>query len=839
MAWWRPDLPGELLWGGVRQEPGRFALALVAIALGVALGHAIALINRHATEEFARAARDLSGEAHAVVRGPRQGFDEAVYPRLAGLPEVEAASPALELEVKLADSEDTLRLMALDVFRAARVQPALIPLPADEDDAVAVLREGQVFVNAAAQSQWQLRVGGTLAVQSGVTRHVLRVAGTLPAGTGAPLLVMDIAAAQRLFDRIGLINRVDLKLSSAVEPAGALQRIAAQLPAGLVAVTAEQTDASARRVTRAYRVNLAILALVALLTGALMVHAAQSLSVRRRATEHALWRALGVTDTRLRAALLWEAGCAGLAGGVLGVLAGEGIARLVLRWMLAGGASATPAAESTGLAFAPGLMLVMLASGTLAALSGAWLAAARAARVPVAQALRSRDAWHWEPVRRGTGAGIVALAAGGLLCLLPPVDDLPLFGYLAIACLLAGTLALLPRLAQALLQCVPAGAPVGLSLPVAQLRAALPQVSLSLAATVAAVSLCVSMAIMVASFRDSLEHWLDRVLPADLYVRAGMPNDSASLDTATQARVRALPGVARVQFQRSQQITLSAATARVTLLARDMFQGAPADALPLTGAALTPAPPAAEALWVSEIAAALHGLHVGDRVAVPIGGRDVVFVVAGLWRDYARQQGALLIDRARYLALTGDTRANEAALWLTKDADAGAVAASLGALAQARALEVSSTQDLRTISLAIFDRTFAVTYALEGVAIIIGLVGLTSGVGALVLARRREFGVLRHLGFTAGGIRRLLTVEGCLTTGTGIVAGGLLGAAMSAILIHVVNRQSFHWSMDLAVPWIGLVLFAGSLLLLATLASWWSARQALGTDLVRAVKQDW
>lgn len=838
MASFRLELPRELLWAGLRQDPWRFALALLAISLGVALGYAIVLINAQASDEFGRAARELSGDAQLVVNGPRDGFDEQVYARLAALDDLAGVSPALELDVKRSGEEGSVRLMALDVFRAVRVQPGLVPVPADEGDILSVLRPNHVFVNAAAQARWRLRVGDDLAVQSGLAVATLRVAGTLAAGTESPLLVMDIAAAQKLFERQGLVNRIDLRMSPGADAVQVRERIAAMLPAGVTVVTVEQSDVSARRMTRAYRVNLAVLALVALFTGALMVHATQSLSVQRRATQHAIWRALGVTRGQLRGALLSEAALTGVAGGLLGVLFGAALAGGALRWMQ----SDLNAVMVPGVALPPFdalTAIAMVGCGALAALSGALLAALRAARLPVADALRSRDTWHWESVRSGNGLGWGLLLIGAGLCLAPPLDELPVFGYLAIVALLLGTLVLLPGLARLLLSALPATSPLSLSLPAAQLRGAISQVSLSLAATVAAVSLSVAMAIMVASFRDSLDHWLERVLPAELYLRAGQPNDTAYMDETTQARIRTMAGVERVQYQRTQQVLLTSERPRVTLLARDLEGISPEEVLPLIGTALAPAQRGQQALWVSEIAAALHGLSVGERLDLPIAGRKVPFVVAGIWRDYARQQGAVLMERARYVELTGDRRVNEAALWLAKGADAQAVTRALGVLGKAHDLDVLSAQHLRTVSMQVFDRTFAITYALEAVAIFIGLVGLSSSVGALVLSRRREFGVLRHLGVTSGGIRRLLAVEGMMTTGTGIAVGAVLGAAMSWILIHVINRQSFHWSMDMDVPWLALSVFALSLLLLATLTSWWSARQAVGVDLVRAVKQDW
>jgi len=839
MAWWRADLPGELLCAGVRQDRGRFTLALLAIALGVALGCAVHLINRQASAEMLRATQDLAGEAHLVVNGPRAGFDENIWVQLAQLPFIQALSPALELDIKRHDSDDTLRVMALDIFRAAQVQPGLLPQTTVTDDRVAALRADNLFVSATAKAAWQLELGQSVTLQVGTRPVVLTVAGLLSAPGVAPLAVMDLGAAQQAFEKFGVLNRIDIKLHADADPDASLQAIAARLPAGVQVRTVAQSDTVASRISRAYRVNLNVLSLVALFTGTLLVYATLSLSVQRRAMQHALWRALGVTRHQLQGALLVEATILGLVGGVLGVALGWALAQVLLQLMQGDLGAGARLAVAPGALFSWPVALAMVSGGVVSALSGAWLSAKQAARIPVAAALKAQDSWHWETHARGSVAGVMLWVCGGLLCWLPPWAELPVFGYLAIAAMLLGTLALLPGVARVLLGLIGDRLPVDLALAGAQLRGSSRQVSISMAATMAAVSLSVAMAIMVTSFRDSLDDWLDRVLPADLYVRAGQPNDSAFIDADVRDGMRRIDGVARLQFQRSQMVSLASDKPNVVLLARDGAQGELAVTLPLIGPSPPPAHDGVAAVWVSEVAAALHGLKTGQQLQIPIAGRAEPFRIAGTWRDYARQQGALLIQRQHYVKLTGDERINEAALWLARGIALDTVTRAVRGLAADGALEVWSARELRQFSLTLFDRTFAVTYALEAVAVLIGLLGLSSSLGALILARRREFGVLRHLGYTPSRVRRLLVVEGVLTTGTGLVVGAALGTVMSAVLIHVINRQSFHWSMDVTVPYAGLMLFSVSLLLTAAMTAWWAARQALGGEVLRAVRQDW
>jgi putative ABC transport system permease protein len=344
-----------------------------------------------------------------------------------------------------------------------------------------------------------------------------------------------------------------------------------------------------------------------------------------------------------------------------------------------------------------------------------------------------------------------------------------------------------------------------------------------------------AMAIMVASFRSSVDDWLATVLPAELYFRTSHSGETAWLDAAMEARVRALPQVERVVFLRSARIMLDPARPAVALLARDGLNLQ----FPLVGKTYERRESDPPAAWISEAVADLYGFAVGSRIELPIAGKNQPFVVIGIWRDYARQHGAIVIERETYAALSGDRRSNDAALWLKPGASAAAVEEALRAMPGGGALDIAAPGEIRTASLAIFDRSFAVTYALEAVAVLVGLFGLSSSVGALVLARRREFGMLRHIGMTRGQIGAMLGAEGGLLALLGVAVGLALGTAIGLILIHVVNRQSFNWSMDLHAPY-GLLLGLSLLLIvLASLTAFLSGREATGIGPVRAVKEDW
>jgi putative ABC transport system permease protein len=825
-----------ILAGSLAQNRTRSALCVLAIALGVALGYAIQLITYSAINELTLGIRTLSGEADLQLRGPRNGFDENLYAEVARLPGVAAASPMVEIDAKLAERDDTLQIIGIDAFRAAQIEPGLVGEPQERID---LLRPDTLFLSSAAAQWLGVGAGDTLSFQVGLHDVSLRVEGTLAAGSHRRFAVVDIGGAQSLFERPGRLTRIDLRVAPGIDVARFREELQQRLPAGVAVETPEANLAAGESVSRSYRVNLNVLALVALFTGGLLVFSTQALSVVRRRTQLALLRVLGMRRARLLAWLMTEGALLGAIGGALGLPAGYVLARTAVQVIGPDLGSGYFRGVAPVLDPAPWAMAFSFSLGVSAALLGSLVPAWEASRAAPAAALKAGDEQRALARLRPLWPGLIAVAAGAVVAFLPPVAGLPLFGYFAIALLLAGTLLMMPGIAAFALASVPVPRAAAPKLALLQLRGAPGEAAVSLAAIVASISLMISMAIMVASFRDALDLWLERILPADVYVRPSA-GDSGYLTVEDQARIASVQGVRRAEFLREDQVLLDPARPRVFLLARNIDPTAPQERLVLVGPATQAQPTSAPPVWVNEAMVDLYGFTVGKVVELPIAGRRIAFTVGGVWRDYARPQGAIVIERDRYTALTGDRAATAAALWLAPGARVEAVAAAIAhGLAGGDRLEIATAGEVRDFSLRIFDRTFAVTYALELAAVVIGLMGLSSSFGALVLSRRREFGVLRHLGMTRRQIGTMLATEGLAVSSIGLVAGLVLGGAMSFILIHVINRQSFHWGMALSVPWGTLGIASVVVLALATATAWTSGRKAMSDDVVHAVREDW
>ncbi len=846
----------HLIGGYARQHPLRAAVQIVAIAVGVSLGYAVHLINTSALAEFSSAVRQASGQADASVIGSREGFDEAVYETIANSPAVALASPVLEVAAALVEPARlrgrSLPVLGVDIFRSAALAPQTIGEPTAADAGRFALLGDGLYLSPAAFDALGVQPGDTLGVQAGSRVEHLRIVGRLPgARAGQVLAVMDLGFAQWRLNRVGQLSRIDLQFAGGVVPRQAAAQW--QLPAGVSMQTTEEAGTRVSNLSRAYRVNLNVLALVALFTGAFLVYSLQAQSVLARRTQLAFLRVIGTTRREVERLLVLEACALGVIGAAIGIGFGLLVAHGALRLLGGdlGGGFFTGVLPALQFDFASMLGFFLL--GVLAAGVGGWTPARDAAASAPALALKTGSGLDRDVGRQRAWPAITLLVLAAALLLAPAVGGIPVAAYAAIALLLVSALFIKPLVAPLLFRPLERALSrrrlTGTAAPwwlAATRLAATPRfAAIGAAGIVASFALMVAMATMVASFRVSVDQWLTRVLPADIYVRAGpgiggnLASTTAAFSVADQQRMAAHPAVARADFTRNTKVSLDPARAPVSLIARPVDRSQASRQLPLTGAALAwregQPPPA----WVSEAIIDIYGARLGGEIELPIAGQAQRFLVAGVWRDYARQFGAIIIDAADYERLSGISERTEAALWLVAGANAADVVNDLQSALDTRTAEFAQPGEIRDISLRIFDRSFAVTYVLEIAAIVIGLTGIAATFSAQAIVRTREFGMLRHLGVTRGQILALLAIEGLLITALALLLGLATGLGVAWILVDIVNPQSFHWTMDFRLP-VGLVLgLVGALLAAAAATALIAGRRAVSGEAVLAVREDW
>jgi putative ABC transport system permease protein len=831
-----------MLVAAFRAQPGRWIAAGVTVAIGLALAVSIHVVNRSALGEFGRALDIVNGQSSAQIVAPAGEFNESLYERVSAASKtlgIEAISPVLLV------TTDLLPVVGLDLFRAASVTPSLMPAVEQgrRDDLFA---GDAIFLSAAALRELGVSVGDRIILRAGLLREEFRIAGSVPGATGQAVAVMDIGLAQWRFNRLGKLSRLDLRLQESVNTASISEPLAAIAP-GLKLVLADDRERRMSNLSRAYRVNLSVLALVALFTGAFLVFTTVTFSVLRQQTQLALLGVLGASPRWLSLLVQAQAVVVCAVGGAIGIAAGLGLAKGLLVFVggdLGAGyfSKSVPLLEFSWWDMF-GFWLLAILVGVLAG----WFPARRArGNTPIDQLRQGAAERLLTPLTRPWLPIALAFVSLGL-AFAPAVDGLPLAGYASIACILLAGVAFLPWLVRVVFQGL-AGllskrSHVNSSVLFANWRIAQAPASAAglIAGVVAAISLTVAMVVMVASFRDSVGRWLDQILPADLYTSSqGMVNQSG-FDAQAQRAVVQIQGVARYEFNRQQTVLVRPDWPEVVVMARPFPRSNPAEGVPLTGPLtdLGKRP----LVFVSEAMRDLYGWQPGSSYSLALSSTALpaLLHVAGIYRDYGRQHGSIMMDISDFAAITGDDRKTSLAIWLKPDAKPEQVVEQLRRdIPEMRDMRVMTAQDIRALSLKIFDRSFALTYALELAALLVAVFSVATGFAAQTLVRAKEFAVMAHLGQSNHQRRGVITVESLALLSLGVVWGSLLGFAMSQVLIHRVNPQSFHWTMESIVPMMPILLLALAVVGTGAISALWAAGNGLAsTRLSVALREDW
>jgi len=834
----------------LRREPVRTALTVLAVALGVAVVLAIELAGRAAAGSFHASLESLVGKEDLEITAVG-GVPEPLYARLARLPYPLHLTARMEDFAVVRPGGEVVPLVGLDLV-AQRVSVGAPPLvPASPSNRAATNPRSEP------QPEWQSSVwvgsglgvgaGQTLRLQIGDSEREYRVAGILPDSPDAAqfrrTVMMDIGLAQRELRRAGRLDRVLVHLPPGSDVAKYQELLAREMPGALVGRSGARTDEN-RKMLAAFRWNLRLLSYIALLVGAFLIYNTISVSVVRRRREIGVLRALGASRPQVLAAFLAEGAVFGLTGAALGIplarLMAEGTVTLLGSTVQSLYVSSAPAPVS----LSPGVVLLAVIIGLGAAVIAALAPALEAARVAPVEAMERGAREHQTRVHAARDAAIGAVlgASAWASALLPPVGTTPLFGYLAALLLVAGATLAMPALVAA---ATAASGRFFRSRPRMRIEPLLASRSLSgslrrtgvLAAALAtAVAMMASVGIMVASFRRTVEVWMTDQLPADLYVSAAVPpaaDRHPLLAADTEDIVRRVAGVATVGSFRAFSISYQGLPAtlggsEIGVLAKSdrlHFLSGDRTAI-LAGLAGREGSNGGDAVVVSEPFANKHGVRAGDTIDLPLGDRVVPFHVLGVFYDYGSEAGLIVMDRATLLRYLPGQSPSNLAVTLAPGADMEATRQAILLALAGRRVSIFSNREIRAQAIRIFDRTFAITYALEAIAILVAVVGIAGALLAVVIDRRRELGLLQFLGASRQQVRRLILFEAGLLGLIANFAGLALGVLLSLILIYVVNKQSFGWTIQYHWPAALLLAALGGVYVTTLVAALYPARTA-------------
>ncbi|MGH9375253.1 MAG: FtsX-like permease family protein [Terriglobia bacterium] len=823
------------------REPLRASLTVIAVSLGVAVVLAIELAGNAAAGSFLSSVQALAGKADFVATGVG-GVSGSAVQRLATLPYPIHVEPQVADYVTLMATGRVVPLLGIDMIaEASHLSIGMANLRWLNNDRCVWVSKG---IAATPQSTISL----------GINDHVadFKVCGVLPQGNeaGADTVVMDIGLAAQQLKRGERVDRVLITIPQGKRSAKQwLAILRSVLPAGVQLEARGAEARENRRMLEAFQWNLRVLSYIALIVGAFLIYNSLSVSVVRRRTEIGVLRALGADQKLILAGFLGEAALYGIAGSALGLLLGrlmaQGAVGLIASTVQSLYLTSRPAPVSLSLF----TVLLAFGIGITVALLSALLPALEASRVPPVEAMaRARR----EYLARVNKRRDLALAGGCAVAAawasrLPPVGGKPLFGYLAALLLVAASVLAIPALVSGV-AAVAAKLPrqgrlAEIYLAVQSLCGSLRRTAVLLAALSTAISMVVSVAIMVGSFRKTVEVWLNQELQADIYVRPAVPaavDRYPTMGTEVARQIAALPQVAAVDQYRAYPIS---------------YQGLPAT---LAGAGIKiafdygqfPLLPGEDrqkvmqqilegrAVLVSEPFAVRRNLHIGERLILKLPPAPVSFRVAGIYHDYSDPRGVIVMDRSTLLKYLPDRAASSLGVYLKPGISSEKARRAVERACAGLRVAVISHSELRREAMAVFDRTFRITYALEAVALCVAVTGVGGALIALVVDRRREIALLRFLGSSARQIRRLIFAEAALLGLLAGLVGFVLGVCLSLILIFVINKQSFGWSIQFHWP---VTALAGALLIIyaCTLAAGiYPARLGMALNPIEAIQEE-
>lgn len=834
----------------LRRHPWLLSLSILGVALGVAVVVAVDLANESARRGFLLSVEALSGRTtHQIVGGPL-GLPETVYRDLRIIQGVRTSAPVIEGYARTAGpGAQTLKILGIDPFAEGHFR-SLVGGRGSQADITRLLTEpATVLLSQRAARRLGVGRGDTLALRIGSAWRRLTIVGLLEPPDAVTqqaldsVLVTDIATAQELLDMNGRLSRIDLVMRDDDDELG--RRVRAVLPPGAEIVRAANRSQALEQMTRAFRVNLTALSLLALLVGIFLIYNIMTFTVVQRRVLIGTLRALGVTRLQIYRQVVTEALVIGLIGTALGTTLGVLLGNVLVERVVQTINDLYFVLSVTSIALSPSSFFKGIALGlgatVVAALAPAW----EATRTEVAAVLR-RSSIETHSRRRAFVAALygAALATLGSALLLVPSRSL-LLSYIGLFVAIIAFALLVPLLTLGLMRaCRPIMAwmfgVIG-EMAAGGVAAKLSRTGTAIAALAVAVSATIGVGIMIDSFRQSFVEWLALTLRADIYVSAPVIETApaaATLDPALVARLAALPGVSATSTLRRVRLDGPDGAMQLRVLHTSAhyfhaFQFKQGDA----GSAWKVFQDG-DAVIVSEPYAYHHRLKLGDTIPLRTDSGTRGFSIVGIYYDYGSDEGRVTISRRTYERYWRDRAITSMGLFAADLTDVDDLLTRARALAGTQEVLIRSNQALRQASLEVFDRTFAITAVLRLLATVVAFIGVLSALMALQLERGRELAVLRATGLTPSQVWRLVTTETGLM---GLTAGLLalpLGIGMALALVLVINRRAFGWSLHLTIEPTLLLEGLGLALVAAVLAGLYPALKMASAPPVLALRTE-
>ncbi|WP_454064564.1 FtsX-like permease family protein [Candidatus Nitrospira salsa] len=843
----------------LRQRPIRTSLTILGVAIGVSAWLAIRLANGEVFRSFEASVETVVGEASIQVSGQDGDLDERLLRTIRTHPAIEAAHPVLQTlaSAKRENSrEHQISILGLDLLELANMDGVnFSEVEEEEPNLEFLLSMDSVFLGHGLSQKMGWEVGDILEIDVGQqnVQLVIRAFLTPSSPTRRQLddmAVLDIAAAQALFGYAGRLTQVNLVLSKQADISTVMEELKAMLPSSTRLTRTSQRTQQVDAMVKVFQFNLTMLSTVGLLVGLFLVYNAMSFSVVQHRREIGILRAIGMSRVQISLVFACEAMVVGLAGGLVGCGLGFIMAQVLSSLVSQSVTDLYGVVTADVVTLSLSMVVEGAGLGLVVALIGALRPCWEASGTIPTQALAPGD-YEEVTTRRGGFWAWVALGLfgfAGVLSLFQPLWGVPVLGYAAVFLMLLGFTLLGPLLIRSLQVFTSARASgewsVASALAAEQLVRNPGRSSVTLSALVIGLAIMVGVGAMIQSFRYTVELWIDQTMVADVIVAPTLwwegsdrDKEDASLSSDLLGIARDIPGVTAIDPYR--EVQALAEGVQVALVSRDirlhaersqyLFESGDSDTILNQMVSLN-------GVIVSEVLGERLGVQRGDvvRIATPQGLKK--FSVLGRFYDYSTDGGKIVMDQSVYQDFWADHEVSVLAVYLEPGTELAKTRKHIEDLLGVRQpVTTISNGELRAEILEIFDRTFRVTYVLELIALCVAVLGIVNTLITAILERQREMATLRALGASSPQIQKLVFWESGYLSALGAILGVAGGLALSILLVKVINKQSFGWTIQLMIPSITIIeavcVAAVAGLLAGYIPARWAARQPIAEGL--------
>jgi putative ABC transport system permease protein len=841
----------------LRQHPLRTGLTILGVALGVAIFVAIRVTNLSTLRAFHETVDAVSGRTQLHVVGGIAGLEQSLYPRVRSMPGLAAAVPVVTGYAEAEPWEGELLLvLGIDVFLDRDVRE--YRFIANEDDDRESLRRlldpATVFVSETFARRHGLGLGSSVTLLTPRGRHNYIIRGLLAAegparALGGNFIVMDLNAAQLAFHKVDKLDRIDLALQPGVAVDDWQAALQARLGPGVKVERPTFRNATVEKMLRSFQVNLTALSMIALFVGMFVIYNTLSSAVVERRKDIAILRAVGASRGAIASVFLVEGLVIGAVGTIVGIPLGVLLSRLTLYIVSQTLVSLFLVVAIQRLMISPSIVISALGIGLGASLVSVAIPIREAVRVQPVDGLALAQ-YQQQPRRSLTRLFVPSIAwliLGYGLTWVKPIGDLPLFGYLSAFAVLCGFSLLMPA---AILGLTWVLRPVLFKLFRAEgevaaenLQGALSRSAVAAASLMTGVAMVVSVAIMISSFKRTVYTWVDQTVQADLIVSAADPSSGVlamPLPESLARELRTIAGVLEVDALRSLSIPYQDRQVTLNVADLDVFgqrteypfvEGNHHDVFAeVIGR---------DSVIVSENFRYRFAVQRGDRLTLPTPEGPRSFRVAGVSLDFSSDQGTIVMHRGTFRKYWTEQVVDTIGVYVQPGADLEAVAGEIKQrFGRSHRLFLFSNQAFKEEIYQLIDQSFVITYALEIIAVAVGIMGIATALYTSVLERQRETSVLRALGAFRHQIRKIIMLESGLLGLLGVGVGTLCGVCLSVILVYIINRQSFGWTLRLTFPTWTLVVNLGLIFMTALAAGIWPAHQAARVRLTETLRME-